>query len=113
MKKTILAFIILGFTSSLFARPSWCRNAHTYVEKRICHSRYLSDLDYELNDIYHRVKDILREEDRYLYRRLIRSERRWIRNRNADCYRRSNRCIARKYRRRIRYLHRYFRSIMD
>jgi len=37
------ATILTVFTLAIQARPSWCRNAHTSVEKRICNSRELID----------------------------------------------------------------------
>ncbi len=75
MKKTLLVLSILAITSMLFAKPVWCRNAHTYVEKRICNSRSLIDLDYELSDIYNRLKSMLKRYDYSKYRSLIEDEK--------------------------------------
>jgi uncharacterized protein len=99
------------FTVVVSAKPSWCRYAHTYVEKKICRTPHLIDLDYELTNVYKRVKSILRD-DRTLRKELIRSERDWVIERDTDCYHRSSRCIARKYRQRINYLYRYLDDLM-
>ena len=63
MKKTILTLIILGlgFEGSLIAKPAWCKNAHTYVEKRICKSQKLMNLDEEENTLYKRIKKYIKD----------------------------------------------------
>jgi uncharacterized protein len=106
--KTIVASLVL-FTMAISAKPSWCRYAHTYVEIRICSNRNLINLDYELNGVYNRVARILKRYDYSRYRWLKRSENRWIKSRDEDCYDMPNSCIVRKYESRIDYLY----SILD
>jgi uncharacterized protein len=113
MKKTFIIFTILTLITPIFARPSWCRNAHTYVEKRICHNRYLMDLDYELADVYYTLRDILKRIDRSLYREFIQNEKDWIRDRNTACYGMPDSCIERKYQERIDDLHYLLRKIRE
>ncbi len=65
---------------------------------------------FELSNVYNRLADIYRRYDYPSYRWLVRSEKRWIRERNTDCYDMSNRCIRRKYNQRIDYLYRLLKD---
>jgi uncharacterized protein len=113
MKRASIIFTVFILTMPIFARPSWCRSAHTYVEKRICHNRYLMELDYELADVYYTLRDILKRADRSLYREFVQNERDWIRERNTDCYGMPDSCIERKYQERIEALHYLLRKIRE
>jgi uncharacterized protein len=88
-------------TIPVFAKPSWCKYAHTDVEKRICKDRKLIDLDYEENAIYTRIKDFLEKNNKKLYKELLKNEKEWVIERDTDCYHRDNRCIEQKYKDRI------------
>ena len=113
MKKALIIFTVLILANPTFARPSWCRNAHTSVEKRICHNRYLIDLDYELADVYYRIAHFLKRVDRSLYRKFVQNEKEWIRERNTDCYGMPDSCIERKYHQRIELLYSFLRKIEE
>ena len=110
MKTKYIVLAILLSTSILSARPSWCRNAGTYVEYHICENPRLWELDYDLVNVYNSVKSMLRYERRER-RRLIKSERNWVSRRDRDCYMAGDYCIEQKYKNRIHQLYRMIGTI--
>jgi uncharacterized protein len=104
-KRFFIVSLVLVLISPLFAKPSWCKYAHTYVEKKICRNKKLIDLDYEESAIYTRIRDFLKYEDKKLYKLLLKDEEKWVRERDTDCYNMSDRCIEIKYREGIRELY--------
>jgi uncharacterized protein len=105
MKRASIIFTVFILTMPIFAKPSWCKNAHTSVEKRICKNRALIDLDYEENAIYTRIRDYLKKNNRKLYKMLLKDEEEWVRARDTNCYGKSDSCIAQEYQDRIKYLY--------
>ncbi len=110
MRKILLILSMVVFIPSLSAKPSWCKDAHTYVEKKICQNRDLIDLDYEESAIYIRIREFLKENDKKLYEMFLKDEEAWVRERDTDCYKMPNSCIKNKYQERIDYLHSIIRG---
>jgi uncharacterized protein len=75
-----------------------CAKARLPTEIAICNSVRLSRLDEEMASLYFGLPHYVRED-------VKRSQRRWLRRRNACRYDRQ--CIAREYRRRIGVLSSY------
>jgi len=109
MKRLTLTLMALSLsTSALFAYPSWCKGgARTVVEHFICTKRYLWSYDEDLTAVYKSLKRKLYGSEK---RALILSEREWIRSRNR-C--RSEECVARHYRNRLRYLINYYDDVVS
>jgi len=90
---------IISFEPTPAAAQSFdCAKARLATEIAICNSARLSRLDEEMASLYFGLPHYVRED-------VKRSQRRWLRRRNACRYDRQ--CIARAYRRRIDALSAY------
>jgi len=108
MRSAILGILALGIMaispSAASAAPSFdCRAANHPAEATICRSWRLSWLDRRLARAYSNARyDIRSTGHRRAYRRFVRDQRRWLRERNR-C-RHNRRCLVRSYRARIKWL---------
>ena len=81
------------------SKPSWCKWAKAYVEKRICLNKNLSKLDIKLTNLF---KKALKNTSNP--QKLKKSESKWVINRNKNCDFKSDKCIEKAYNNRINYL---------
>ncbi|KOR30768.1 hypothetical protein TI05_13450 [Achromatium sp. WMS3] len=98
MRLKIIAILLLMFSLPVSAVSFNCRYARKAAEVAICQSSYLSNLDDQLSSAYYSLP-------RYVRKKVRRSQRRWLRNRNRCGSNR--RCIGRAYRSRINQLSNY------
>jgi uncharacterized protein YecT (DUF1311 family) len=88
-----------GSTKQIRASPSFnCATNHAPVELKICGSRRLSDLDREMNNLYHALSERL---DRNHQTALTTEQAAWLRQR-AEC--RDEPCLIATYESRIAQL---------
>ncbi|MEM9358597.1 MAG: lysozyme inhibitor LprI family protein [Pseudomonadota bacterium] len=99
---TITAILITtaSMAWTMSAQAFDCRRAHNTAEHTVCGSSALRYLDEQLNSEYRYAKFYARSS--WSKRRLVRSQRRWLRKRNR-CGR-SWSCLHRIYTRRLAFL---------
>ncbi len=106
MKQGIhLIITIILFTLVVEARPSWCSNAHSQVEHRICDNSELSVLDDKITKLYRNVRKGVSGASK---KRLVSAQRTWIKNRNSNCQHSDDSCIKEYYVSRIQALGEHF-----
>lgn len=106
MRLIWILIIIMFFTISTYARPSWCSSSKlNRVERRICDSSELGNLENKITKIYSNAKGKL---SGYKKRDLVQEERAWIKERNSVCKHSNDNCIKRYYLSRIEELKQYY-----
>lgn len=80
------------------AKPSWCDNAQSYVEKHICKNPDLYKLEADLLQSYRTARE---GKNKSQETTLKKSQRNWIKERAKVCKSKGDTCIAKYYKQRI------------